>query len=213
MKRLEVLPITLASASNVLETGLNNVGAMLHPTPTILCAGLLESRGGGYNHYHEGISESVGSFIEKIDAERVSVAREFSLNTMSLIDWLRDSYNAKGQTLYECIRSIDAYDGVGSPTTIQHRYVLEDIPTGLVPMSHLASICGLETPAIDSVINIACQLYDRDFWNEGRNPTNMGIEGMIPSEVIEFVQKGRLSYSYPSLEDYGDFYHVEVDDT
>ncbi|MFW9848264.1 MAG: NAD/NADP octopine/nopaline dehydrogenase family protein [Candidatus Thorarchaeota archaeon] len=213
MNHLGKLPIPLVSTANVLETSLNNVGAMLHPTPTILCAGLLESRCGGYNHYHEGISDSVGKLIEKIDAERVSVAKKFSLNAISLTDWLRNSYDAKGQSLCDCIRSVDAYDGVGSPSTIYHRYVLEDIPTGLVPISHLASLCGLKTPAIDSVINIACHLYERDFWSDGRSLSGMGLEGMIPSEVVEFVEMGRLSYVYPSMEDYGDFYHVEVDDT
>ncbi|MFW9889977.1 MAG: NAD/NADP octopine/nopaline dehydrogenase family protein [Candidatus Thorarchaeota archaeon] len=207
------LPIPLVSTDNVLETSLNNVGAMLHPTPTILCSGLLESRCGGYNHYHEGISESVGKMIEKIDAERVSVMKRFSLDAVSLKDWLRNSYDAQGRSLCECIGSIDAYDGVGCPSTIHHRYVLEDIPTGLVPISNLASLCGLKTPTIDSVINIACHLYDRDFWSEGRSLSDMGLDGMIPSEVVEFVEMGRLSYAYSSMADYGDFYQVEVDDT
>lgn len=211
--RLDELPVSLVTASNVMETGLNNIGAMLHPTPTILCAGLLESRSGGYNHYHEAISESVGRLIERMDAERVSVGKEFSISPMSLLEWLKDAYDAKGHSLCECIKSIDAYDEVGSPSTLQHRYVLEDIPTGLVPISRLASLCGLDTPAIDSVINIACQLYNRDFWYEGRSLTSMGIADMVPSEIIEFVEIGEKPYSYTSLEDYWDLYSVEVDDT
>ncbi|MGY5854779.1 MAG: NAD/NADP octopine/nopaline dehydrogenase family protein [Candidatus Thorarchaeota archaeon] len=213
MNRLKSIPVPLTSSSNVLETSLNNVGAMLHPTPTILCAGILESRSGGYNHYHDAISESVGILIERIDAERVAVARKFSLTPMSLIEWLKDSYNASGQSLCECIKSIDAYDRVGSPTTLLHRYVLEDIPTGLVPISRLASLCGLSTPAIDSVINMACQLYNRDFWQEGRSLTSMGLIDMTPSEVIEFVEIGERLDEYTSFEEYWHLYQVEVDDT
>ncbi|MGY5875697.1 MAG: NAD/NADP octopine/nopaline dehydrogenase family protein [Candidatus Thorarchaeota archaeon] len=213
MNRLKSLPVPLASSSNVLETSLNNVGAMLHPTPTILCAGILESKSGGYNHYHDAISQSVGRLIEKIDAERVNVARRFSLTPMSLIEWLKDSYNASGQSLCECIKSVDAYDGVGSPTTLLHRYVLEDIPTGLVPISRLASLYGLSTPAIDSVINMACQLYNRDFWQEGRSLTSMGLIDMTPSEVIEFVEIGERPEEYTSFEEYWHLYQVEVDDT
>jgi opine dehydrogenase len=213
LSRLSVLPLPLTSASSVMETSLNNVGAMLHPTPTILCAGLLESRGGGYNHYHDAISESVGRLIEKMDVERVAIAKEFSMYSMSLVDWIKDAYDAGGKSLCECIRNVDAYRGVGSPKSLIHRYVLEDIPTGLVPMSRLATLCGLNTPAIDSVINIACQLYDCNFWHDGRGLTSMGLTDMMPSEVIDFVEIGERPITRTGLEEYWDLYRVEVDDT
>lgn len=172
------------------------MGAMLHPTPTILCAGLLESRCGGYNHYLEAISKTVGNFIERIDAERVEVASNFSVSPLTLLDWLRQSYDAEGDTLYECIRSIDAYKGVGCPSTLQHRYVLEDVPTGLVPISYLGKLSGVKTPAIDSIINIACQLYQTDFWSSGRKSRCLGLNGMTIPEVIEYVQTGVRPVEY-----------------
>jgi len=190
LKRLKHLPLTLELANDVMETGLNNVGAMLHPTPMILSAGLLESRRGGHNHYHDAISESVGRLIERMDAERVNVASQFSLYPMTLLEWLEDAYDAEGNSLRECIKSIDAYDGVGSPKSLQHRYVLEDIPTGLVPISNLGDLCGVETPAIDAVIEMACQLYECDFRYTGRSLANMGLVGMNPQEVAEYVELG-----------------------
>ncbi len=212
LESLKRLPLAFELAEDVMETSLNNIGAMLHPTPTILCAGILESRQGGYNHYHDAISETVGHLVERMDTERVSVAREFSAYPVSLLEWLRNSYNAKGATLYECIRSIDTYDGVGSPSSLEHRYVLEDIPTGLVPISNLGTMVGVETPAIDAVINIACQLYRHDFWCSGRNLESLGLEGLSPHEVKEYVQTGVPPVDYPDFPEILDILGPEVDE-
>jgi opine dehydrogenase len=212
LKSLRRLPITFNTADDVMETSLDNVGAMLHPTPTILCAGLLESKKGGYNHYHDAISESVGQLIERMDAERIKVAREFVSQPVSLLDWLRSSYDAKGKTLRDCIRSIDAYNNIGSPSTLQHRYVLEDIPTGLVPISYLGKLAGIRTPAIDVVINMACQLYNSDFWSSGRNLENMGLEGLAPTEVQEYVRTGVIPDQYPEIPELSDLFGLEADE-
>ncbi len=212
LRSLRRLPITLSMADDVMETSLDNVGAMLHPTPTILCAGLLESKEGGYNHYHDAISESVGRLIERMDVERINVSREYVSRPVSLLEWLRTTYDAEGTTLCDCIQSIDAYDDVGSPSSLNHRYVLEDVPTGLVPISHLGKLAGVETPAIDAVINIACQLYDCDFWNTGRNLENMGLEGLNPYEVREYVRTGVMPEQYPEWHELSDFFGLEVDD-
>jgi len=212
-RSLKRLPLALEPAEDVMETSLNNIGAMLHPTPTILCAGFLESREGGYNHYHDAISKTVGRLVEEMDAERVRVTREFSVDHVSVLEWLRTTYDAKGTTLCECIRSIDAYDGIGSPSSLEHRYVLEDVPTGLVPIANLGELTGVPTPAIDAVINIACQLYRHDFWRIGRNLQSLGLEGMTPREVKEYARTGVPPIDYPDFHEMLDIYGLEVDDT
>jgi opine dehydrogenase len=209
MRSLRRLPITFSMADDVMETSLDNIGAMLHPTPTILCAGLLESKEGGYNHYHDAISESVGRLVERMDAERISVSREFVSQPVSLLEWLRSMYDAEGTNLRECIQSIDAYDDVGSPSSLNHRYVLEDVPTGLVPISYLGRLARVETPAIDAVINMACQLYDCDFWSSGRNLGNLGLEGLNPSEIREYVRTGAMPEKYPELHEIADIFGLE----
>lgn len=212
MDALSHLPLRFELANDVLETGIDNIGAMLHPTPTILCAGLLESRHGGYNHYHEGISPTVGRLIEKIDSERVEVAYAYSARPMTLLQWLQYSYGAKGDTLYECIRNIDAYNNIGSPPTLMHRYVLEDVPTGLVPIAYLGRLAGVRTPVIDSVINLACHLYEIDFWNTGRALTDMGISGFTVDNVMEYVRTGKRVDRISSIEDLLGIHSMEVNE-
>jgi opine dehydrogenase len=212
MRSIGQLPITFKMADDVMETSLDNIGAMLHPTPTILCAGLLESKKGGYNHYHDAISKSVGRLVERMDTERINVSHEYVSQPVSLLEWLRDTYDAEGTTLLECIQSIDAYNEVGSPSSLDHRYVLEDIPTGLVPISHLGRLAGVETPAIDAVVNMACQLYDCDFWRNGRNLRSLGIEGLNPREVREYVRTRATPEEYSEFHEISDMFKLEVDE-
>ncbi len=212
LQALKPLPLNIKLAETVLETSFNNIGAMLHPTPTILSAGLLESRGGGYNHYHDAISPTVGRLLEKMDAERVRVAREFDTNPITLIEWLTSSYGARGTTLCECIKSIDAYDNVGSPSSLDHRYVLEDVPTGLVPISYFGKLAGIDTPTIDTVIDMACHLYDIDFWVEGRNIESLGLGGLSPLDVLHYVKTGELPEDMTVEQPLPDIFGLEVDE-
>jgi len=213
LRILENLPLSFKLSSNVMETGLGNVNSMLHPTPTIFSAGILESRKGGYKHYLEAISPAVGRLIDRMDAERIQVARKFSIHPESLVEWLGSTYGAKGNTLFDCIQSIDVYDDIGSPTTLAHRYVLEDVPTGLVPISYLGKLVGVDTPIINSIIDVTCHLYEHSFWHSGRNLVRMGLNRMTLTEVSHYVYTGLRPDSHIDLHSMWGSRDEEKDET
>ncbi|MGQ4911492.1 MAG: NAD/NADP octopine/nopaline dehydrogenase family protein [Candidatus Thorarchaeota archaeon] len=211
LRVMQRLPLNIELAKNVLYTSFDNIGAMLHPTPTILSAGLLETMTGGYDHYHDAISPSIGRLLERLDAERVRIARKYGVEPTSLLSWLQKSYGASGETLCQCIQSIDAYDGVGSPSSLDHRYVLEDIPTGLVPISWFGKLAGVYSPITDTVIDMACHLYERDFWTEGRDPDRLGLTGLTPSEIQQYVTVGEVTEEHVSYESVFDLFEMGVE--
>lgn len=178
-------------AENVLETGLNNIGAIFHPTPLILNAARAECPNECYDHYLDGISPSVGAFLERLDAERVTIAKQFGVKAQTAVDWLCDVYGGSpATTLYESFRAIETYDGIGAPTALEHRYIFEDIPTGLVPLSSFGRLVGAPTPIIDSIVNLASAFFNRDFWLEGRTTSHLGIADMNAEEVSTYVETG-----------------------
>ncbi|MDA0653312.1 MAG: NAD/NADP octopine/nopaline dehydrogenase family protein, partial [Proteobacteria bacterium] len=60
--------------ANALETVFPYTNAIHHP-PAFLCnAGRVESTGGDFYHYYDGITPSVGRLIDRLDAERLAVA-------------------------------------------------------------------------------------------------------------------------------------------
>ena len=76
-----------------------------------------------------------------------------------------------GKDLYECIRNNESYKEIDAPPKIECRYILEDVPNGLVPIEYLGKELEVETPNITTIINLANSVLDRDFREEGRKIT------------------------------------------
>ncbi|MDF1538752.1 MAG: NAD/NADP octopine/nopaline dehydrogenase family protein [Candidatus Thorarchaeota archaeon] len=199
LRSLSRLPLDFVLAKNVLETSLGNVNAMLHPAPMVLSAGLIESQCGGFLHYHDLISESVGNLIERMDKERMKIAEMLSIESPSILEWLMEVYDAEGEPLCECLKSIDTYDNVTCATDLSHRYIHEDIPTGLVPISDFGELVGVEPPAIDSIILIGEQICKRNYRSTGRSIDSLGLSGMSIENLVEFADSGIKNQDYLPL--------------
>lgn len=175
---------------NVLKTGLNNIGAIFHPAPTLLNMAWIESTSGDFHYYQDGISPSVCKVIAKMDYERMEVAYAFGFEPISAEDWLRLSYNARGKNLYELLQNNDQYQGISAPASVSHRYVLEDVPMSLVPIASLGKMCNVNTPTIDMIINLANLVYGKNFRFEGRTVESLGITGLTRRELLCLVNNG-----------------------
>ena len=176
--------------ANVLETSLANIGSMFHPTPILCNIGRIENDQRGYRYYWDGITPSVAKLIECLDAERLAVGKAYGVELISAYEWLNQSYGVEGENLYERICANTAYGDIKAPTTIQARYMTEDVPNGLVPIAALGAAAGVATPNIDAVITLACSIYGKDFRAEGRSLQNLGLEGMGKDAIIRFFQTG-----------------------
>lgn len=176
-------------ARDVLETSLMNIGSVFHPAPTLLNMGRIEDSLGDFMYYHQGITPSVARIVEQIDQERLSVSRRLGVEAVSAADWLREAYGVSAPTLYECIQANKAYAGVKGPSSVNVRYVTEDVPTGLVPISSLGQIVGVETPLMNTFIDLASALHATDYRSIGRNVAALGIKGFGKEELLHFVRK------------------------
>ncbi len=79
------------------------------------------------------------------------------------------------------------YKDILAPTTINHRYICEDIPTGLVPMSLFGKNLGISTPTIDYFIKEGSKLLDIDFRSEGRTLHKLGLSpDNLISDLMEY---------------------------
>jgi len=178
-------------ARDVMETSLNNFGAIFHPAPTLLNNGHIE-RGQTFEYYLEGITPSIGQMLERLDAERMKVARVLGVKTVSAMQWLEDSYGARGSSIYEAIQNNPGYKGLTAPKDLKTRYIYEDVPFSLVPISSLAKNIGLETPAIDTIIRLANMMTGVNFWEVGRTVDKLGLAGLTPVKILEFVRNGYI---------------------
>lgn len=118
----------LVPARSVLETGLANLGAILHPTITLLNAGRIE-RGESFDFYTEGVTAAVAATLADADAERLAIARAYGVPAISLVDWVEIAYGHRGESIQAAIGDNPAYSGIKAPNTLRHRYQLP-LPVG-----------------------------------------------------------------------------------
>jgi opine dehydrogenase len=175
---------------NVLHTGLNNMGAIFHPALTILNSGRIESTGGDFQFYVDGVTKSTAKVLEVLDRERVTVASAVGVRARTGLEWLKLAYNVQGDDLHEAIQNQEGYYGIKAPKTLRHRYIFEDVPMSLVPIASLAKRYGVSVRGIDSIIRMACFIHSTDYWRQGRTLDRLGIEHLSVNELKTYVNQG-----------------------
>jgi len=178
------------AASNVLETSLDNIGAIFHPSLTILNAARIESTHGDFEYYLEGISPSTAKVLEAADSERVALGTSLGVHLHTAREWLYLAYGSPGRTLYDAIQATPGYKGVRAPATLTHRYILEDVPMSLVPMVAAGMQLGVKTPTLSALIHMASCIHGIDFWAEGRTMKRVGLAGKSVEQIRMLALRG-----------------------
>lgn len=177
---------------DVLNTGMNNMGAIFHPALTLLNMGWIEATHGDYQFYIDGVSPSVARVLEVLDRERVTVASALGIRARTSLEWLKLAYDTTGENLHEAIHNQPGYYGIKAPATLNHRYIFEDVPMSLVPIASLGKRYGVSVRGMESVIQIANFIHRTDYWRRGRTVEKLGLEQWSVSELTRFVQEGKI---------------------
>jgi len=193
-QRLSPLFPQAVAAPNALYTGFTNANAMLHVANCVANAARIES-GDIYKFYAEGVTPAVARLYEAINAERVAVAAALGASVPSLEEWFDRVYGVREASLVEtCQRltynSDGPYQATGTPSSLEHKFITEDVPTGLIPMVALGAAAGVPTPAIDALVAIVRSMTGRDFAAEGRTLARLGLSGTGVAEIIRVMNEG-----------------------
>ena len=172
---------------NVLQTSLDNIGAIFHPIISIFNMGGIEDTHGEFQFYLDGVTPTIARMMEVMDRERVSVASSVGVRAITAREWLKSAYSVEGANLYEAIHNQPGYRDIYAPTTMSHRYLTEDVPMSLVPISSLGKRYGVSVRGMESIIRLACIAHSTDYWRCGRTLKNIGIEHMSAGELTRYV--------------------------
>jgi len=185
---------SLVPQGNVLEVSFGNINQILHCPAAVLNAGRIEDTKGDFMFYWEGMTESVCRVMQTMDEEKIRVAEKVGFKLMSTHDYLKHFYQSEkpGIDLHDFVTHSRAHGGRGpdAPKDLHYRYVSEDVPYGLVPISLFAEEVDVPTPAIDSIITLASILNETDYLEEGRSMEELGLSGKSCTEILELIERG-----------------------
>jgi opine dehydrogenase len=192
-----LLPM-LAAARSVLHTGLANFGAILHPVIALMNAERIE-RGEAFDFYAEGVTVPVAALLAAADAERLRVARAYGVPARSITEWIAAAYGHRGDTVRAAVAGNPSYAGIKAPTTLEHRYLLEDVPTGLIPLLELGATAGLNLPTLSGLVDRARVALGGEPWPRQRTLDALGLDGLSPTEIRARVETDLIPVPRPAF--------------
>lgn len=177
-------PGTIEDGDNVLVTALSNPNPICHPPGSLLNVGSIQADE-DFRMYGDGVTEAVARVIRDLYDETAALGEALGGQVLEYQD--RDFRNP-GTIMASAFRApFDTQRIIGDvsgPNTIRSRYITEDLPYGLVPMSELGDVLDVATPLIDSIVTVGSRVCDTDFRAEGRSLDTLGLDGLSGDEIL-----------------------------
>jgi opine dehydrogenase len=185
---------SLKPVATVLDTSLRNVNAVLHPPGVILAAAWIEHTRGDFRYYYDAGTPGVGRVMADLDHERLRVGRAWGVQLEPFPALFADigssSAEAAASGSYaQMLRDSEPNRFIKAPDSLEHRYILEDIPYGVVPMSEMGRAAGVSTPVMDSLVTLASSLSQLDLHATGWTLDRMGLPA-DPAAALPLLTSG-----------------------
>jgi opine dehydrogenase len=175
--------------TNVLAISLNNHNPVYHVGP-MLC-NLSRVERAEESVFWDWITPGVARLVKLVDDERLAVVRHHGTTQVSVDDYFRQAHGVKGANLDEIFPAVTRkLGGPIGPHGFGHRFVLEDVPFGLVFFWSLGRAVGIEMPTTESLIQVTSAMWQRDFVAEGRTLARLGLDGLTPVQFNRAIEEG-----------------------
>ena len=148
--------------SGLLAIALSNLNAQNHLA--IALCNLTRMELGEARAQNRHITPAVARLIEALDAERLAIAAAFGLTVRTIHEHFHLSFDVPMGPLAEMAHTLAQRPrDVTGPTTLDSRYVTEDVPFGLVPTIRLAALAGVPVPLHEGGVRTHVSALWRDF--------------------------------------------------
>ncbi len=219
----EVLGVEVFPVDNMLAVSLANIGQVVHPG--IMYGLFKDYRGELYREeeiplFYQGMVPETAAVLKSISLEIQNIALEINRRyprldmraVKTVEEWLKESYAHSiedDSTLTRAFVTNRDYDGLKAPMErveggyrpdFKNRYLVEDVPYGLVVTRAVAGLAGVATPVIDQVITTTSRWMGKEYLvggelkgsniNEARIPQNYGIGTL--DELVSVTLEGQV---------------------
>jgi len=176
---------------NMLSIALSNLNPPIHMANAVLNFTRIE-KGEVWANYG-CITEGVGRLIEALDGERLAIAAAFGVTVRSAREhYIKSFPDLVPGSVADLSAQVDRQrkgtsPGPASPDT---RYVTEDLPFGIHPVSQLGQLAERPTPLHKAGLVLLGAVYGRDFAAENDLLPKVGLARMDRSMLLDIVETG-----------------------
>ncbi len=181
---------------DVLEAGLSVVNPGVHSGPCLLSVTAIEnSSKRPFFLYEHGVTPASCRLNIQVDNERKAIGKRLGYTLTPIEDFSELPQGFSWQDLYMSLHGNIALTPISGPHDLNSRYFTEDAPYGLVPWSVIGRAIGVDTPVIDSIINIYNVIHERDWRAHGRSSGDLGLDGLSVDQIMAYVRTGNRQAS------------------
>lgn len=153
-------------AENLTAIALSNLNPPIHMASALCNFTRIEKA--EYWANYDAITPSVARLIEALDRERLAVAKAYGVQVRTVEDHYKLSFGFDGDlSVAEMAAAVhQKRKGPPGPTSLNTRFITEDVPFGIMQIIALADRKGVAVPLHKAGVVIICALYGRDFSSE-----------------------------------------------
>lgn len=180
-----------AGQKNLLAISINNHNAVYHVPAFVFNLAAVEN-GVAWNIW-SNMTPVVARYIERIDNERLAVARAYGVSGIPVGDYVRRSIGVEGESLADVFAAAAAKrPNPTGPQSLDDRYLTEDVPYGLAFFVALGKAAGIAMPLTEQLLAFMSVVFERDFAADGSRLDLLGIAGLSPNAIVKVATDGFL---------------------
>lgn len=171
-------------ADSLLAIAVSNLNPPIHMA-SALCNLTRIEKGESWGNY-DGITPAVARLIEGLDRERLAVAARCGLKVRTVEEHYQLTFGfPAGMSVAEMAAEVHRRrGGPPGPTSLDTRFVTEDMPFGILPVMRLAALTGVEAPLHAAGPVIFGGLYGRDFAADNDLLPAVSLPAYLPSSAL-----------------------------
>lgn len=187
----QAFPGVIEDCGDALSGALMNAGPIIHPPLITMNAGPLEHFD-KWDIHKEGTQVSIRRVTTALDGERIAVREALGYGAPHFP--LADHYAREGdEWMYgrgSHDRLTDSGDWREKIVLTEHRYMLEDVRTGLSFYASVADLVRVPVPLVRAFLAIGGAVVGEDFMVTGRTLKGMGLGGYDKAGLQRLLKMG-----------------------
>lgn len=170
----------LTPCRSLFEALFNGPNLICHGAGIVSNLAAIDRSKGTFNLFKDGLSPAYLNLTDGLweEKRRVYEAMECTVPPAP-----RDFLAAVMDTENEDYRYFREMDG---PTSLEHRYITEDVPCLLCLFVSIARKLGVPIPLFEGIVGILSAAAGVDFYAEGRTLENLGLWELSREQLIDF---------------------------